>query len=93
MSDEQELAKAKKDKSQEELAGLLHCKQPVHPAAQASRRGGKPRCSNVWSSLTSRPTEAVLLKEQFATTYELREERRLRPAAEKNLNRGGPCSL
>lgn len=75
----QELAKAKKDKSQEELAGLLHCKQrfillrnkPSHKKTQVLKR---------LEQLNEPVYKAMLLKEQFATIYEFREKKDAQPA-------------
>ena len=75
----QELAKAKKDKSQEELIGLLHCKQrfillrnkPSLKKTQMLKR---------LEQLNEPVYKAMLLKEQFATIYEYREKIDAQPA-------------
>jgi len=75
----QELAKAKKDKSQEELAGILHCKQrfillrnkPSRKKTQVLRR---------LEQLNEPVYKAMLLKEQFATIYEFRDKKDAQPA-------------
>jgi transposase len=74
-----ELAKAKKDKSQDELAGLLHCKQrfillrnkPSMKKTQVLKR---------LEQLNEPVYKAMLLKEQFATIYEFREKKDAQPA-------------
>ena len=75
----QELAKAKKDRTQEELAGLLHCKQrfillrnkPSNKKTQVLRR---------LEQLNEPVYKAMLLKEQFAIIYEYREKDDAQPA-------------
>ncbi len=67
----QELAKAKKDNAQEELAGLLHCKQRfILLRNKPSRK--KTQVLKRLEQLNEPVYKAMLLKEQFATIYELR---------------------
>ena len=75
----QELAKAKKDKSQEELAGLLHCKQRfILLRNKPSRK--KTQVLKRLEQLNEPVYKAMLLKEQFATIYEFREKKDAQPA-------------
>jgi transposase len=75
----QELAKAKKDKSQEELAGLLHCKQRfILLRNKPSRK--KTQVLKRLQQLNEPVYKAMLLKEQFATIYEFREKKDAQPA-------------
>lgn len=75
----QELAKAKKDKHQEELAGLLHCKQRfILLRNKPSRK--KTQVLKRLEQLNEPVYKAMLLKEQFATIYELREKKDAQPA-------------
>lgn len=70
----QELAKAKKDKSQEELAGLLHCKQRfILLRNKPSRK--KTQVLKRLEQLNEPAYKAMLLKEQFATIYEFRKKK------------------
>lgn len=70
----QELAKAKKDKTQEELAGLLHCKQRfILMRNKPSRK--KDRILKRLEELNEPVYKAMLLKEQFAAVYEYREKK------------------
>lgn len=69
----QELAKAKKDKTQEELAGLLHCKQRfILLRNKPSRK--KSKVLKRLEQLNESVYKAMLLKEQFATIYEFWEK-------------------
>ena len=69
----QELAKAKKDKSQEELVGLLHCKQRfILLRNKPSRK--KTQMLKRLEQLNEPVYKAMLIKEQFATIYEYREK-------------------
>ena len=80
----QELAKAKKDKSQEELAGLLHCKQRfILLRNKPSRK--KTQVLKRLEQLNEPVYKAMLLKEQFATIYEFREKKDAQPALEPGL--------
>jgi len=75
----QELAKAKKDESQKELAGLLHCKQRfILMRNKPSRK--KTRVLERLEQLNEPVYKAMLLKEQFATIYEFREKKDAQPA-------------
>ena len=75
----QELARAKKDKSQEELAGLLHCKQRfILLRNKPSRK--KTQVLKRLEQLNEPVYKAMLLKEQFATIYEFREKKDAQPA-------------
>lgn len=75
----QELAKAKKDKSQEELAGLLHCKQRfILLRNKPSRK--KTQVLKRLEQLNEPVYKAMLLKEQFATIYEFRKKKDAQPA-------------
>ena len=75
----QELAKAKKDKSQEELAGILHCKQRfILLRNKPSRK--KTQVLKRLEQLNEPVYKAMLLKEQFATIYEFREKTDAQPA-------------
>lgn len=75
----QELAKAKKDKAQDELAGLLHCKQRfILLRNKPSRK--KTQVLKRLEQLNEPVYKAMLLKEQFATIYEFREKRDAQPA-------------
>lgn len=75
----QELNKAKKDKTQEELAGLLHCKQRfILLRNKPSRR--KTRVLERLEQLNEPVYKAMLLKEQFVTIYEYREKKDAQPA-------------
>jgi transposase len=75
----QELAKAKKDKSQEELAGILHCKHRfILLRNKPSRK--KTQVLKRLEQLNEPVYKAMLLKEQFATIYEFREKKDAQPA-------------
>jgi transposase len=75
----QELAKVKKDKSQEELAQLLHCKQRfILLRNKPSRK--KTRVLKRLEELNEPVYKAMLLKEQFAAIYELRDKKEAQPA-------------
>ena len=75
----QELAKAKKDKSQEELVGLLHCKQRfILLRNKPSRK--KTQMLKRLEQLNEPVYKAMLIKEQFATIYEYREKKDAQPA-------------
>jgi transposase len=75
----QELAKAKKDNAQEELAGLLHCKQRfILLRNKPSRK--KTQVLKRLEQLNEPVYKAMLLKEQFATIYEFREKKAAQPA-------------
>lgn len=75
----QELAKAKKDETQEELAGLLHCKQRfILLRNKPSRK--KTKVLKRLEQLNEPVYKAMLLKEQFATIYEYREKKDAQPA-------------
>ena len=71
----QELAKAKKDEAQEELAGLLHCKQRF-----ILLRNKLPRKKAKMLKRLEQLYKAMLLKEQFATIYEYKEKKDAQPA-------------
>ena len=75
----QELAKAKRDKTQEELSGLLHCKQRfILFRNKPSRK--KTEVLKRLEQLNEPVYKAMLLKEQFATIYEYREKKDAQPA-------------
>ena len=75
----QELAKAKRDKTQEELTGLLHCKQRfILFRNKPSRK--KTEVLKRLEQLNEPVYKAMLLKEQFATIYEYREKKDAQPA-------------
>ncbi len=75
----QELAKAKRDKTQEELTGLLHCKQRfILFRNKPSRK--KTDVLKRLEQLNEPVYKAMLLKEQFATIYEYREKKDTQPA-------------
>jgi transposase len=75
----QELAKAKKDSAQDELAGLLHCKQRfILLRNKPSRK--KTQVLKRLEQLNEPVYKAMLLKEQFATIYEFREKKDAQPA-------------
>jgi len=75
----QELAKAKKDKTQEELTGLLHCKQRfILFRNKPSRK--KTEVLKRLEQLNEPVYKAMLLKEQFATIYEYRDKKDAQPA-------------
>jgi transposase len=75
----QELAKAKRDKTQEELTGLLHCKQRfILFRNKPSRK--KTEILKRLEQLNEPVYKAMLLKEQFATIYEYREKKDAQPA-------------
>jgi transposase len=75
----QELAKAKRDKAQEELTGLLHCKQRfILFRNKPSRK--KTEVLKRLEQLNEPVYKAMLLKEQFATIYEYREKKDAQPA-------------
>ena len=75
----QELAKAKKDEAQEELVGLLHCKQRfILLRNKPSRK--KTQMLKRLEQLNEPVYKAMLLKEQFATIYEYREKKDAQPA-------------
>lgn len=75
----QELAKAKRDETQEELAGLLHCKQrfillknkPSQKKTQVLKR---------LEQLNEPVYKAMLLKEQFVTIYAQKNKKDAQPA-------------
>jgi len=75
----QELSKVRKDKSQEELAGLLHCKQRfILLRNKPSRK--KTQVLSRLEQLNEPVYRAMLLKEQFATIYEYKEKKDAQPA-------------
>jgi transposase len=75
----QELAKAKKDESQEELAEILHCKQRfILLRNKPSRK--KTQVLKRLEKLNEPVYKAMLLKEQFATIYEFRQKKDAQPA-------------
>jgi transposase len=75
----QELTKAKKDNAQEELVGLLHCKQRfILLRNKPSRK--KTHVLKRLEQLNEPVYKAMLLKEQFATIYEFREKKDAQPA-------------
>jgi len=75
----QELAKAKKDAAQEELAGILHCKQRfILLRNKPSRK--KTQTLKRLEQLNEPVYKAMLLKEQFATIYEYRQKKDAQPA-------------
>jgi len=75
----QELAKAKKDQSQEELANLLHCKQRfILLRNKPSRK--KTQVLKRLEELNEPVYKAMLLKEQFAAIYELKDRKAAQPA-------------
>ena len=75
----QELAKAKKDQSQEELASLLHCKQRfILLRNKPSRK--KTQVLKRLEELNEPVYKAMLLKEQFAAIYELKDRKEAQPA-------------
>ncbi|MRS01919.1 ISL3 family transposase [bacterium] len=75
----QELAKAKKNKYQEELADLLHCKQRfIIMRNKPSRK--KIQVLKRLEELNEPVYKAMLLKEQFASIYEFREKDDAQPA-------------
>ena len=75
----QELAKAKRDKTQEELTGLLHCKQRfILFRNKPSRK--KTEVLKRLEQLNEPVYKAMLLKEQFATIYEYRKKKDAQPA-------------
>ena len=75
----QELAKVKRDKTQEELSGLLHCKQRfILFRNKPSRK--KTEVLKRLEQLNEPVYKAMLLKEQFATIYEYREKKDAQPA-------------
>ena len=75
----QELAKAKKDATQDELAGLLHCKQRfILLRNKPSRK--KTQVLKRLEELNEPVYKAMLLKEQFATIYDFREKKAAQPA-------------
>lgn len=75
----QELAKAKKDQSQDELAGLLHCKQRfILLRNKPSLK--KTQVLSRLEKLNEPVYKAMLLKEQFTTIYEFREKKDAQPA-------------
>ena len=75
----QELAKAKKDQSQEEFAGLLHCKQRfILLRNKPSLK--KTQVLSRLEKLNEPVYKAMLLKEQFTTIYEFREKKEAQPA-------------
>jgi transposase len=75
----QELAKAKKDKAQDELVGLLHCKQRfILLRNKPSRK--KTQVLKRLEQLNEPVYKAMLLKEQFTTIYEFRKKKDAQPA-------------
>jgi transposase len=75
----QELAKAKKDTTQEELVDLLHCKQRfILLRNKPSKK--KTQMLKRLEELNEPVYKATLLKEQFATIYEYREKKDAQPA-------------
>jgi len=75
----QELTKAKRDSTQEELAGLLHCKQRfILLRNKPSRK--KTQVLKRLEQLNEPVYKAMLLKEQFATIYEYRQKKDAQPA-------------
>jgi len=75
----QELAKARKDKAQEELAGLLHCKQRFILLRNKSSKK-KTQVLSRLEQLNGPVYKAMLLKEQFTKIYEYREKKDAQPA-------------
>lgn len=74
-----ELAKAKKDEGQSELAGLLHCKQRfILLRNKPSRK--KTQTLKRLEQLNEPVYKAMLLKEQFVTIYEYRQKKDAQPA-------------
>jgi transposase len=74
-----ELDKAKKDETQSELAGLLHCKQRfILLRNKPSRK--KTQTLKRLKQLNEPVYKAMLLKEQFATIYEYRQKKDAQPA-------------
>jgi transposase len=74
-----ELAKAKKDEGQSELAGLLHCKQRfILLRNKPSRK--KTQTLKRLKQLNEPVYKAMLLKEQFVTIYEYRQKKDAQPA-------------
>lgn len=74
-----ELAKAKKDETQNELAGILHCKQRfILLRNKPSRK--KTQVLKRLEQLNEPVYKAMLLKEQFATIYEYRQKKDAQPA-------------
>ena len=75
----QELAKAKKDSAQDELARLLHCKQRfILLRNKPSRK--KTQVLKRLEQLNEPVYKAMLLKEQFAVIYEFRQKKDAQPA-------------
>lgn len=75
----QELAKAKKEDAQDELAGILHCKQRfILLRNKPSRK--KTQVLKRLEQLNAPVYKAMLLKEQFATIYEFRQKKDAQPA-------------
>jgi transposase len=75
----QELAKAKRDATQEELAGLLHCKQRfILLKNKPSRK--KTKVLKRLEQLNEPVYKAMLLKEQFVTIYEQKNKQDAQPA-------------
>jgi len=75
----QELAKAKRDKTQEELTGLLHCKQRFILLQNKSSKK-KTQVLKRLEELNEPVYKAMLLKDQFATIYEYHEKKDAQPA-------------
>jgi len=74
-----ELAKAKRDATQEELAGLLHCKQRfILLKNKPSRK--KTKVLKRLEQLNEPVYKAMLLKEQFVTIYEQKNKQDAQPA-------------
>jgi len=75
----QELAKAKKDGTQEELASLLHSKQRfILLRNKPSRK--KTKMLKRLEELNEPVYKAMLLKEQFAAIYDFRKKKDAQPA-------------
>jgi len=75
----QELAKARRDETQEELAGLLHCKQRfILLKNKPSRK--KTKVLKRLEQLNEPVYKAMLLKEQFVTIYEQKNRSDAQPA-------------
>jgi transposase len=75
----QELAKAKRDGTQEELADLLHCKQRfILLKNKPSRK--KAKVLKRLEQLNEPVYKAMILKEQFVTIYEQKNKKDAQPA-------------
>ena len=80
----QELAKAKRDASQEELAGLLHCKQRfILLKNKPSRK--KTKVLKRLEQLNEPVYKAMLLKEQFVTIYEQKNKQDAQPTLRNRI--------